>query len=122
MDNLSFGSFTWRQNPVRFSVEQRRKPIYAKNEMGVIAYTGLTQVGCTVTGSGVFTGKEAWTDYLALQKLLDAPSPATLQHPRWGSCKAYLTGLQMTEEPKDSCISYQFTFLRADAQGAVPQV
>ena len=122
MANLSFGSFTWRTDPERFSVEQRRRPIYAKDETGVIAYAGLSPVGCTVKGSGLFTGKNAWGDYLALQKLLDESSPATLQHPRWGSCQAYLTELQMTEEPRDNCISYAFTFLRTDAQGTVPQV
>ena len=121
MNNLSFGSFRWPRNPGTFCVEQERKPVYRKNELGEPVYAGLSEVSCTITGTGVFTGAEAWASYRSLEAQINAAAPAPLHHPRWGSCSAYLTGLQMTEEPKSDYISYRFTFTRADAQGAVPQ-
>ena len=121
MANLSFGSITWRHDPTTFSVSGRRTPHYSKAQDGTVSFSGMGSVECRISGTGVFLGRDAWKDYLALEKQLDAAAPTALTHPRWGSCKAYLSELKMTEEPKNEYISYSFTFLRADAQGKVPQ-
>ena len=47
--------------------------------------------------------------------------PGNLEHPIWGIRYCYLTGLEMTQEPKDNYVSYRFTFTGAQTNGVVPR-
>ena len=55
-----------------------------------------------------------------IQNLFKETSPGNLEHPLWGIRYCYFTGLELTQEPKENCVSYQFKFTQAKTNGEVP--
>ena len=80
--------------------------------------TTLTPWG---TGTGAFFGDDAFVQFKKLAKLFKETTPGNLEHPIWGIRYCYLTGLEMTQEPKDNYVSYRFTFTGAQTNGVVPR-
>lgn len=74
----------------------------------------------TITGEGTFSGQTAVSDFQRLVKVFEDGEPGNLQHPLWGIRFCYFTGLELTQEPKENCVSYRFTFTQADTNGEIP--
>ena len=68
-----------------------------------------------------FFGDDAFVQFKKLAKLFKETTPGNLEHPIWGIRYCYLTGLEMTQEPKDNYVSYRFTFTGAQTNGVVPR-
>lgn len=114
MANLSFGTFTWPNNPEKYGEKVTREPIYLKDAEGNTSFSGMSAVKRTITGSGAFFGSDAYATFKALLAMVNQAEPATLTHPVWGSRRVYLTELVSGMEPREDYIAYSFTFLEAD--------
>lgn len=115
MTKLRYKSFTWPDNPVSYTVQAQREPVYAQDG----SFTGLSPVKRVITGKGVFFGFSAYANFKALEDLLDDGTAGTLIHPVWGTCSAFLTRLTLTQEPKEDYVAYSFTFQTANSSGGI---
>ena len=120
MEYLSFKTFVWPHNPRVYQEEYSRQPQYV-TEDGVSLFEGMGEMKRIITGSGVFFGEDAVRHFQALAELFESDEPGDLRHPVWGIRRCYFTGLELTQEPKDNCISYKFEFTGALANGVVPK-
>lgn len=83
-------------------------------------YQGIGEMQRIITGKGTFYGDTAISDFQRLAKLFEEQDPGNLEHPQWGIRYCYFTGLELTQEPKENCVSYQFKFTQAKTNGEVP--
>lgn len=121
MTHLSYKTFVWPQNPQTYKEESIREPQYY-TEDGITYFDGMGDMKRIITGSGVFHGDDALDQFKLLQKLMEEGSSAgNLEHPIWGIRYCYFTGLELTQEPRDNCVSYKFEFTQAQANGVVPK-
>ena len=96
-----------------------REPQYRTVD-GEKYYQGMGDMKRTITGEGTFYGKTAISDFQKLAKLFENGDAGNLQHPQWGIRYCYFTGLELTQEPREDCVSYRFTFTGASTNGQVP--
>lgn len=120
MEKLTYKSFVWPQNPTEYRQEYSRKVWYGESETGRDEFLGLGGRKLTILGSGTFLGEEAYTHAKQLAQLCNHPLAGSLVHPVWGEVQAFLTDLQLEEDPRQNCIRYQFTFQVADENGVIP--
>ena len=116
MDFLSYKTFVWPQNPHTYREVAIRTPEY-----GEVYFKGMSALKRTITGSGVFYGPDAYTQYLKLQKLAEEVNAGNLEHPIFGIRYCYLTMLEVTQEPKENYVSYRFEFTQARLNGEIPK-
>lgn len=119
MGHLSYKGFVWNQSPHTYQEDTFREAMYHTQD-GVKIFDGITEVQRIITGSGVFSGENAYTDFKALQQLMEEETAGNLQHPVWGIRYCYLTRLELTQEPKDNVVSYRFEFTQALGNGVIP--
>lgn len=120
MQKLSYKTFVWPQNPHTYREEYLRVPHYRTSD-GVTYYEKMGEMQRVITGKGVFFGKNAYGDFRRLAELFEESSAGNLEHPLWGIRYCYFTGLELTQEPKEDCVAYQFTFTGAKTNGEVPK-
>lgn len=121
MEKLSYKTFVWPRNPSTYQEECIREGVYEKNDAGEDVFQGMGLLKRTITGTGTFFGDTAFADFKALAKLFGESTPGNLEHPVWGIRYCYFTGLEMTQEPKDNCVSYRFEFREAQTNGILPK-
>jgi len=119
LDKLIYKTFVWPQNPHTYKEECIREPHYVTVDHETY-YTGIGDMQRIITGKGTFYGDTAISDFQRLAKLFEEQEPGNLEHPQWGIRYCYFTGLELTQEPKENCVSYQFKFTQAKANGEVP--
>lgn len=119
MDKMKYKDFVWPSNPTIFKEEFIRNPRFRVVE-GLAYYEGMGKMHRRITGSGVFYGANAYVQFRKLAKLFEEDGPGYLDHPEWGVRHCYFTGLELTQEPKENCVSYKFAFTEAMANGEVP--
>lgn len=119
MDRITFGDYAFPMNPETFHQKFVREPKYL-TVSGSTAFTGMSALKRTVTGNGYFTGANACEYFKALAALCDG-TPRILTHPYFGSCKAYLTCVEMTQEPRENHVAYSFEFRGADEDNVIPK-
>lgn len=120
MEKLCYKTFVWPQNPHTYREEYIRQPHFT-TEAGVTSYDGMGEMQRIITGSGTFFGEYAIADFQQLAKLFEEQSAGNLEHPQWGSRYCYFTGLELTQEPRENCVSYTFQFTCALDNGKVPR-
>ena len=121
MEKLSYKTFVWPQNPHTYQEKTVREAEYEKDDAGEDVFQGLGSLKRTITGSGVFFGDSAFESFRTLAALMDQTTPGNLQHPVWGIRYCYLTGLELTQEPRDNYVSYKFEFQQAESNGDLPK-
>lgn len=119
MDKMSYKTFVWPQNPHTYKEECIREPHYITVDHETY-FEGIGQMQRIITGMGTFWGETAVSDFQKLAKLFEEAEPGDLRHPLWGNRYCYFTGLELTQEPKENCISYRFSFTQALTNGEVP--
>ena len=119
MDKMTYKTFTWPQNPHTYKEECIRQPHFITMDHQTY-YEGMGDMQRIITGTGTFFGDKAISDFQKLAKLFESGDPGNLQHPLWGIRYCYFTGLELTQEPKENCISYRFQFTQASTNGEVP--
>ena len=120
MEYLSYKTFVWPHNPRVYQEEYVREPQYV-TQSGESVFEGMGEMKRIITGSGVFFGEDAVEQFQALSALFEDRTAGDLRHPVWGIRYCYFTGLELTQEPKDNCISYKFEFTGALTNGIVPK-
>lgn len=120
MDFLSYKTFVWPQNPHTYKEELVREPQYYTLN-GETYFDGMGDMKRVITGSGVFYGEGAFTQFKKLAALFEESTAGNLEHPIWGIRYCYFTGLELTQEPQEDCVSYKFTFTGALSNGVVPK-
>ena len=120
MEKLSYKTFVWPQNPHTYKEECIREPKY-KTVDGKSVFDGMGEQQRIITGSGVFFGADAYSNFLDLAALFADGTAGNLEHPVWGIRYCYFTGLELTQEPRDNCVSYKFEFTGALTNGTVPK-
>ena len=121
MQKLVYKNYVWPQNPDHYQQVYVREPIYGKNEANETVFVGMGPMKRTITGSGVFFGATAYSDFLALAKVFEDNTFGGLVHPVWGTYRCFFTQLQLTQEPRSDYVAYKFEFREADSNGVVPQ-
>lgn len=120
MEKLQYKTFVWPQNPHTYREKMLRIPQYQKDLEGIVTFRGLGDKLVEITAEGVFFGDTAFQDYKNLAALMEETSYGTLTHPVWGVRYGYMTGLEMTQEPRENYVSYRFTFTGMVAGGDIP--
>ena len=120
METMSYKTFVWPGNPHTYREEWNREPEYTTVE-GTAVFQGMGPLKGTVRGSGAFFGAQAYENFRALMELAKEAAPGELRHPLWGIRTAYLTKLELVQEPKENYVGYSFTFTCADSDGEVPK-
>lgn len=120
MEKMTFGLFTWQENPEVFMLQAVREPVYTANEDGTLEYTGMGPICRVITGSGVFRGEYAFEDFNSLHVLMATGKPMELFHPLWGKYSVLLSELELKNTSRDHYVEYKFTFREADSDGLVP--
>lgn len=120
MQKMSFKTFVWPQNPHTYKEEYIREPHFFTAE-GVTYYGGMGNMQRLITGSGTFFGETAYADFQKLVTLFEDGTAGNLEHPLWGIRYCYFTGLELTQEPRENCVSYTFQFTCALTNGEVPR-
>lgn len=120
MSSLSYKTFVWPQNPHTYKEEYIRTPKYRTVD-GESVFDGMGEMQRIITGSGIFFGENAYSDFQDLAALFASGEAGNLEHPVWGIRYCYFTGLELTQEPKDNCVSYKFEFTGALTNGNVPK-
>ncbi len=120
MDYLSYKNFVWPNNPHTYKEQYIREPRFA-TENGTVYFDYMGDMQRIITGSGTFFGDTAYEDFRLLAALFESKEPGDLRHPLWGIRYCYFTGLELTQEPRDNCISYRFEFTGALTNGVVPK-
>lgn len=120
MDKMTFQTFSWPENPEKLQHTYEREPVYTKDGDGNRVFAEMGAGTLVIQGSGVFWGENACSDFGKLIALFEAGSCGILHDPTWGDCNAYLTELELTQEPRSEYVAYRFTFTRANANGEIP--
>lgn len=119
MDKLTYKTFVWPQNPHTYQEKSIREPQYVLSD-GVHYFQGMSGLKRIITGKGTFFGKNAISDFQRLVQVFENGDAGNLQHPQWGIRYCYFTGLELTQEPAEDYVSYQFEFTQASANGQIP--
>lgn len=119
---MKYRMFQWPENPEQFGIRAVVEPEYVENDVGGYDYTGMSPMCRVFTGSGVFLGTDAVEYFNALAVLLATRTGGELYHPVWGTTKACLTELNMSQESRKDYIAYSFTFREMDENGGIPRL
>ena len=120
MSQLKFKGFTWPNNPHTYQETLFREPMYT-TQNGTTSYAGMSSTHRVITGSGVFFGTSAYSDFKALLDVADENTAGDLIHPLWGKRYCYFTKLELIQEPRENFVSYRFEFTQAAYDGTVPR-
>lgn len=120
MEKLIYRTFSWPQNPDKLRHSYVREPVYTKDEEGNTVFSGMGPGKCVITGSGAFIGDAAYSSFRNLLALFEDGECGYFYDPTWGVYNAYLTGLELTQEPRSDYVAYTFEFTRANADGSIP--
>lgn len=120
MEMMSYKTFVWPTNPSTYKEVWSREAKYSTAE-GVTEFLGMGPLKGIVRGTGAFFGERAYESFRDLMALAEQKTPGDLRHPLWGIRTAYLTGLELVQEPKENYVGYSFEFTCADSDGEVPK-
>lgn len=108
---MQFRTFTWPNEPSTLKISYQRKITSEILENGHWFVNETASTGRIFEGEGVFYGDNCHTLLQQLGALLQDGISGILTLPEWGSYKALLTELSVTEEDKDNYLSYRYRFV-----------
>ena len=113
LSKMRFKTFVWPHNPSAYSVSYDRKQAVHELPMGDDQIQDLGKRPRIMKGEGAFYGPDAYRTFQALARLFDEGTPGVLIHPVWETSLAYLTQLELLQEPRADYVRYRFTFREA---------
>lgn len=114
---LQFDTFIFPTDPETLHITYRHEVEVEATNAGYWQVQNRAYRGRTVEGEGIFYGSNAYTDFRRLADYIRNFQARVLQHPEFGSFRAYLTKLESVEESGDDYLRYRFTFV--ESPGAV---
>lgn len=106
MLRMRFGSFVWPNNPRTYTISCKRQTAVHKVPMGGFVVQDLGRTATVMKGEGEFFGADAYSTFLELLAVFQKGGRGTLVHPVWQTAGAYLTELELTQEPRDDYVAY----------------
>lgn len=110
---MQFKTFIWPNNPTTYQISFHRNTIALQQPLGMWCVQELGGTARIFSGEGVFFGAHAYEDFRALSMLLYEGGAGALFHPQWMTVQAYLTDLELTQEPRENFVRYRFRFLES---------
>ena len=120
MLRMRFGSFVWPNNPRTYTISCKRQTAVHKVPMGGFVVQDLGRTATVMKGEGEFFGADAYSTFLELLAVFQKGGRGTLVHSVWQTAGAYLTELELTQEPRDDYVAYRFTFCEAPGAAEEP--
>ena len=120
MLRMRFGSFVWPNNPRTYTISCKRQTAVHKVPMGGFVVQDLGRTATVMKGEGEFFGADAYSTFLELLAVFQKGGREMLVHPVWQTAGAYLTELELTQEPRDDYVAYRFTFCEAPGAAEEP--
>lgn len=120
MLRMRFGSFVWPNNPRTYTISCKRQTAVHKVPMGGFVVQDLGRTATVMKGEGEFFGADAYSTFLELLAVFQKGGRGTLVHSVWQTEGAYLTELELTQEPRDNYVAYRFTFCEAPGAAEEP--
>jgi nucleoid-associated protein YgaU len=109
---MKYKTFTWPNNPSNISISFEKRTI--KHEYPEIDGAEFEELGLgakTFTGNGIFFGKNAYNNFIKLQKVFSDKTTGKLYHPKYGTFNVKMTKLTSKEEPLSDYVEYDFEFI-----------
>lgn len=110
MEPMQYKSFVWPHNPRTYVIDFTRQTALQKIPMGDYSLQDLGRSYREMHGEGEFYGPEAYNTFKALATVFYEGGPGVLVHPVWQTANAYLTQLQLRQEPRRDYVAYRFVF------------
>lgn len=107
---MRFKEFTFPHNPRVYTISYTREMAVHKVPMGFYTLQDLGRTYRVMEGEGEFYGPDAYETFKALAMTFYDGGPGVLIHPVWQTSRAYLTRLQLRQEPRENYVAYAFTF------------
>jgi nucleoid-associated protein YgaU len=112
MKLLKYKNFTWPNNPSNFNIGLSKRVVsHEYPQINGAEHEELGSEARIFTGSGVFFGPNAYTNYRKLEKLYFDNSVGRLVHPKYGSYPCNFTKISSKEEPLPYYVEYEFEFV-----------
>ena len=121
MEPMQYKGFVWPHNPRTYTIDFTRQTALQKIPMGDYNLQDLGRSCREMRGEGEFYGPMAYDTFKALATVFYEGGPGVLIHPVWQTANAYMTELQLRQEPRKDYVAYQFEFREADENGNIPQ-
>ncbi|MBR6425453.1 MAG: LysM peptidoglycan-binding domain-containing protein [Oscillospiraceae bacterium] len=118
LSRMRFKSFVWPHNPSRYRVYLARRQAVQTLPMGENVVQDLGAQCRIMEGEGAFFGEDAYKRFGELAALFEDGTPGILMHPVWPTSLAYLTRLELTQEPRADYVCYRFTFREAGLEAS----
>lgn len=112
---LQFDTFVFPVDPETLHTTYRHEVSVTPTTAGQWTVENVAYLGRTVEGEGVFYGSGAYASFQQLAAYIKNFQAKVLQHPKFGSFRAFLTKLEAVEEPNDGCLRYRFVFVESPA-------
>jgi nucleoid-associated protein YgaU len=109
---MKYKTFTWPNNPTNISINVEKRII--KHEYPEIDGAEFEELGLgpkIFSGSGVFFGKNAYNNFIKLNKVFSDKKTGKLYHPKYGTSMVKMTKLTSKEEPLPNYVEYDFEFV-----------
>lgn len=116
LTKMRYKSFVWPHNPSSYSISFARNQAVHALPMGDYQIQDLGRTCRIMKGEGAFYGPDAYRTFQALARLFDEGTPGVLIHPVWQTSLAYLSELELLQEPRADYVRYRFTFREAGAE------
>ena len=114
MLKMRYKSFTWPHNPKTYTISCERRTVVQKIPLGGFVVQDLGQTCTVMRGEGEFYGAGAYQSFQALLSVFEQKGEGVLAHPAWSCAGAWFTRLQLTQEPREDYVAYQFEFCEAE--------
>lgn len=116
---MKYKGFSWPNNPRTFKVEIKRAVRSYKFPFSGFAVQDLGPEQRIVRGSGEFSGPDAYDSFKRLSEVFSLGGAGWLEHPVWEPMKVCFTKLELTQEPGEEFISYEFEFREYENEPAM---
>lgn len=111
LSSMSYKGYVWPHNP-RSCTVTTEKTVTSSKLPGGRWHTGELGIsGRKISGSGEFSGEDAYARFMELYEVFCQDGEGILYHPVLGAITAHFSSLTMDQEPSANYVAYSFEFL-----------
>ncbi len=109
---MQYKGFTFHINPKTVKLQMTKSISTAKHPFFKTDTQETGTLPCTVSGSGILTGKDAGEQALRLAALFQQKGSATLFAPSLPALRMYFQSLSISNDAESSALQYTVTFVQ----------
>ncbi len=121
LSSMSYKGYVWPHNPRKCTVSAGKTVISQKLPGGRWHSTETGLSGRKISGSGEFSGEDAYSQFLELYQVFCQSGQGILYHPVVGAVEAHFSRLDLDQEPAANYVAYSFEFIEV-GQTSQPEV